>query len=59
MDKEGSGLVVYSKSIISGYGEDIYVKSRDRQTELCCSHYKRRRQTERYRGKRLKPVARE
>lgn len=35
MDKEGVGLGLYIvKSIISGYGEDIYVKSRNRQTEF-------------------------
>ncbi|NLL38575.1 MAG: HAMP domain-containing histidine kinase [Clostridiales bacterium] len=34
-DREGVGLGLYIvKSIISGYGEDIYVKSRDRQTEF-------------------------
>lgn len=57
MDKEGVGLGLYIvKSIISGYGEDIYVKSRDRQTEfiftLTIKEGGKPKDTE---GKRLKP----
>lgn len=35
LDKEGIGLGLYIvKSILTGYGEDIYVKSRNRKTEF-------------------------
>jgi signal transduction histidine kinase len=38
MDREGIGLGLYIvKTILSSYGEDIYVKSRDGQTEFVFS----------------------